>query len=289
MNTPWRWAENPELGDWLRNTRLTLEEHGVVDLTQRPKCVNWERLPDDPRFRQPKIVGSCKSVMGKAKDESIVVIGDGANINMRATLAQKLAAMGFSNIEPIGCKSLYSFAKDIEKTTGNARLEKVVDFIAACMIGADRAPFFDAVKSHQSGGKRGAANFGNLIKIGIAVAEGPLGASTLELIQGFHDRASTHLFRREMFFAMRAALQNHFIRPYDSLTDSIWDVQNRARHIGRAIGRRSIGSTLLVKGLEFEHSVIIHATNMSKKDWYVALTRATKSMTILSPSEKFSL
>ena len=91
-----------------------------------------------------------------------------------------------------------------------------------------------------------------------------------------------------MFFAMRTALQNRFIRPYDSLIDAIWDVQNRARHIGRSIGRRSIGSTLLVKGLEFEHSVIIHAANMSKRDWYVALTRATNSVTILPPSEKFS-
>lgn len=287
MNTPWRWAANPELGSWLANTRLALEQHGVVDLTNRPKCVNWERLPDD-QFRQPKIVGTCKSVMGRAKDEGIVVIGDGANINMRAKLAQKLAAMGFSNIEPLGCKPLYSFANDIETATGNARLEKVVDFVAACMIGAERTPFLDAVKSHQSGGKRGAANFGDLIKIGIAVAEGPFNESALELIQGFHDRSSTNLFRREMFYAMRAALQNRFIRPYDSLTDAIWDVQNRARHIGRKIGRRSIGSTLLVKGLEFEHSVIIHAANMSKRDWYVALTRATNSVTILSPSERFS-
>ncbi len=179
MSTPWRWAENPEFGNWLANTRLTLEQHGVVDLTNRPKCVNWERLPDDPRFRQHIIVGACISVMGKAKDGGIVVIGDGANINMRVALAQKLASIGFSNIEPLGCKQLYSFAKDIETVTGNARLEKIVDFIAACMIGAERTPFLEAVKSHQSGGKRGAANFGDLIKIGIAIAEGPLDGSVL--------------------------------------------------------------------------------------------------------------
>lgn len=87
---------------------------------------------------------------------------------------------------------------------------------------------------------------------------------------------------------MRSALQIRFVRQYDTLTDAIWDVQNRIRHTGRSIGKRSIGSTLLVKGLEFEHVVIIHADNMSRKDWYVALTRATNSVTILSPSEKFS-
>jgi DNA helicase-2/ATP-dependent DNA helicase PcrA len=44
-----------------------------------------------------------------------------------------------------------------------------------------------------------------------------------------------------------------------------------------------------VKGLEFDHAVIIHADNMTRKDWYVALTRAAKGITILSPSERFKL
>lgn len=288
LTTPWRWGENSELANWLADVRCTLEQGGAIDLTSRPACVIWERLPDDPKFRQGKIVGVCKSVMGKAKDEGLVVIGDGANINMRAKLAQQLATMGFSNIEPLGSKHLYSFAKEIEAATGHARLEKVLDFICACMIGAEKTLFLNSVKSHQSGGKRGAAKFGDLVKIGIAVADGTMDESVLELIQGFHSRETTRLFRREMYFAMRSALQIKFARQHDTLTDAIWDVQNRIRHTGRTIGKRSIGSTLLVKGLEFEHAVIIHANNMSRKDWYVALTRATNSVTILSPSESFS-
>lgn len=284
---PWRWEENSELANWLADVRRTLEEGGAIDLTSRPKCVVWECLPDDPRFRQGKIVGVCKSVMGNARDEGLVVIGDGANINMRAKLAQQLATMGFSNIEPLGCKHLYSFAKDIEAATGHARLEKVLDFICACMTGAEKTPFLNSVKSHQIGGKIGAAKFGDLVKIGIAVADGTMDESVLELIQGFHGRETTCLFRREMYFAMRSALKIRFARQYDTLTDAIWDVQNRIRHTGRPIGKRSIGSTLLVKGLEFEHAIIIHADNMSRKDWYVALTRATNSVTILSPSESF--
>lgn len=42
-------------------------------------------------------------------------------------------------------------------------------------------------------------------------------------------------------------------------------------------------STLLVKGLEFDHAVVIHNDNMSAKDWYVALTRASKTLRIVSP------
>ena len=73
--------------------------------------------------------------MGKARDEGLVIIGDGANINMRAKLAQQLATVGFSNIEPLGAKQLYSSAKEIESATGFSRLEIVLDFICACMTG----------------------------------------------------------------------------------------------------------------------------------------------------------
>lgn len=290
MTTPWRWnnAENTELADWLAELRCTLEQGGAIDLTKRPGCVSWEQLPNNPQTRKIKIVGACKSVMGKARDEGLVVIGDGANINMRAKLAQQLATMGFSNIEPLGSKQLYSFAKKIEAATGYARLEKVLDFICACMTQAEKTPFLNSVKSHQVGKKAGAAKFGELVKTGIAVAEGTGVEAVLELMQGFNGRETTRLFRREMFFAMRSALQIKTARQYNTLTDAIWDVQNRIRHTGRSIRKRSIGSTLLVKGLEFDHAVIIHADNMSRKDWYVALTRATNSVTILSPSECFS-
>ena len=87
---------------------------------------------------------------------------------------------------------------------------------------------------------------------------------------------------------MRSALQIKSMRQSICLTDAICEVQNRISHAGRPIGKRTVGSTLLLKGLEFEHSVIIHAGNMSRKDWYVALTRASSTVTVLSPTECFS-
>lgn len=42
----------------------------------------------------------------------------------------------------------------------------------------------------------------------------------------------------------------------------------------RRVSNRSIGSTLLVKDLEFERAVVVGTPDMSKKDWYVVLTRS---------------
>jgi DNA helicase-2/ATP-dependent DNA helicase PcrA len=288
MITPWRWRKvgNGDLADWLKEIRETLEHGGAIDLSDRPDCVTWERLPDDPKLWQSKIVGTCKSAIGKAADGRLVVIGDPVNINARAALAKKLVSAGFSNIEPLGCKNLYAAAKKIEKASGGpARLKAIMYFICNCMTGAEKTAFLDAVKSRQAGGRRGTRKFGGLINTGVVVAEGAADEELLKLIQGFHEKEATRLFRREMFFAMRSALQIKTVRQYDSLIDAIWEVQNRIRHAGRTVGKRSIGSTLLVKGLEFDHAVIVYAKGMTRKDWYVALTRATKCMSILSPSE----
>lgn len=289
LETPWRWqnAGNKDLAKWLADLRIKLEADGPVDLSKSPDCVSWEHLPDNPNFRQGKIIGTCKTAMGHAGNSPLVVIGDAVNINARAALAQKLCKQGFTTIEPISCKSLFEAAKDIDATKGNRRLEVSMDFVARCMTGADRKPFLDGVKSHQNGKKQGAKKFGDVIPCGMAIADGAGDDALLALMDGFRCRDATRLYRREMFAAMHSALQIKMRRQDCSLVDAVWDVQNRIRHAGRKISKRSIGSTLLVKGLEFDHAVIVHTANMTAKDWYVALTRATTSLTILSPTEIF--
>lgn len=58
--------------------------------------------------------------------------------------------------------------------------------------------------------------------------------------------------------------------------------QREMRHSGRPISHRKlIGTTLLVKGLEYDHAVILHADSLDVKDLYVAMTRGAKSLTII--------
>jgi len=289
LKKPWRWhhAGNKDLGVWLAALRPALESGGCIDLAGCPACVKWEELPTDPRFRSSKIVEICKRTLGDLCGGTLVVIGDARNINARAAIAKNLAKAGFSNIEPLGCTSLYAAAAKIEEATDFARLKAAMEFICDCLTGAEQSGFIKAVKSRQNGGRLGAAKFGDLINAGLAIVEKQADDALLELMNGFYGKGDTYCYRREMFFAMRAALRIKCTRRSCTLVDAIWEVQNRIRHAGRLISNKSIGSTLLVKGLEFDHAIIIHTDNMTRKDWYVALTRATKGITILSPSERF--
>ena len=78
-------------------------------------------------------------------------------------------------------------------------------------------------------------------------------------------------------------LGKHVLHPDLSLVEAAEQYQGEFRHKGRPVGRRRlIGTTLLVKGLEFDHAIVLDAASLSKKELYVALTRGARSLTIVS-------
>lgn len=47
----------------------------------------------------------------------------------------------------------------------------------------------------------------------------------------------------------------------------------------------SISRVLLVKGLQFENVIVVEPEKMTKKEFYVAISRATNSLTIISKND----
>lgn len=290
LSTPWRWknANNGELAEWLSDIRTALEQNHPIDLTSRPRCVTWTALPVDPTRHQATITGQCLDAMSENDLGNLIVIGDSTSENRRSALAQKLAKQGFANIEPIGCKTLHSAATAIDKASGVDRLKALLGFVSKCMTGADKTAFERAIDARQQGRRLGQAQFGSLLPLADAVIADGGELAMLAFLQGMRDRPGSYLYRREMFYAMRSALQTKAARRLPTLRAAVWEVQNRIRHTGRRLGDRSIGSTLLVKGLEFDRAIVLAADTMTNKDWYVALTRATTKLRIVATKERFS-
>lgn len=288
LRTPHRWRRHgqTEFADWLSASRTVLEGDQPLDFTARPTNVTWETLPDDAAQRQQTILTACRRMMGRGGD--VVVIADPVNLGGRANLAKSLAKQGFSNIEPVECPTADQLLRKLDAARGARRLVVTLDLIKACISGAHATAFAQAVESRKGGGRKGATQFGSLIDLGVTVEASGSDDQVLALINGFAARPDTFVFRREMLSAIRAALAMRIRGECSDLAEALWRVQNRTRHAGRRIAHRSVGSTLLVKGLEFANAVVIHSDGMSRKDWYVALTRATHNLTVLSPSIRFS-
>ena len=207
LTTPWRWknAGNDKLAEWLKDVRHALERGDAIDLTARPVCLSWVALPADPRFRQASVLKECREVIDNAGN--LIVIGDAANMNARAALAKNLAKKGFSNIEPIACKDLYTAAKAIQKSAGVDRFKTVLAFVSKCMTGTEKTSLERAVLARIEGRNQGHARFRDLLPITDAIIQTGSDEATLAFLHAMQERTGTQLFRKEMFFAMRSALQ----------------------------------------------------------------------------------
>ena len=71
-----------------------------------------------------------------------------------------------------------------------------------------------------------------------------------------------------------------------TILDAMKNHKNRIRRMGRKIEGHCIGTTLLTKGLEFDTVVLIEADKMkSSKDFYVAISRASRELHIFTTTE----
>ncbi len=83
---------------------------------------------------------------------------------------------------------------------------------------------------------------------------------------------------------MLNALKEFETGRYPRLEEAAIHTRDRTRRTGRPPGRYVISRTLLVKGLEFDHAIILNGNALDRKNLYVALTRASRSLTILGMS-----
>lgn len=72
-----------------------------------------------------------------------------------------------------------------------------------------------------------------------------------------------------------------------NLKKTAWLLRDKNRTWGRTVDRRTVSRTLLIKGLEFDHAIILNAGDLGVKELYVALTRGAKSLTIMSANPTF--
>ena len=67
-----------------------------------------------------------------------------------------------------------------------------------------------------------------------------------------------------------------------SFYDAVVAEREKNRLIGRPLPKRAVGSTLLLKGLEADVSVVLHADELDARNLYVAITRGAKTLVICS-------
>jgi hypothetical protein len=276
LETPWRWRNkgNDALARWLATMRERLQAGRGVDLRNTPPCVHVHHV-ERPELERVLEVRACNGAHA-TEGNRLAIIGAKASENVRAALAKRVGAQ---NVETIECKALQAVCAKIEETAGYVRLEVMVRLLDTCMVGVKPTPFLRRVRHIHGGGR---VNKPPTVAEAAALRilwEDRL-EPLIELIDAF--RMAGRLFRGELLFALRESLLARCATPAMTLPDCAWHVQERRRHAGRRHGYKIVTSTLLAKGLEFENTVVFLKPPMRKEDIYVALTRASLRIDIVT-------
>jgi DNA helicase-2/ATP-dependent DNA helicase PcrA len=279
LDRPWRWeSKNTQLGQWLTTIRQNLLNRRPISLVGAP--VRWESIPTvNPIIQQ---VSVCLEIGRHAPDTVVVFCGMPQQCHYAASRLKGL----YQCVEAIETQDLFLGGTKIETTHGPLRAAAVIDFAAKCLTKIGTV--LGRVKTvYQSGSipNTRQGQLSNTYDLLRQVAQDDSYAVIIRALEQISSIPQAVMYRRELFNEMIRGLRAALVEGNGTLSDALWLVRNRTRFTGRRLGRCVVGTTLLVKGLEFDHAIILDADGMDSKDLYVALTRGAKSLTIFSRSQ----
>jgi len=96
-------------------------------------------------------------------------------------------------------------------------------------------------------------------------------------------RQGARLYRPTLFYAATRAIAGWARGATEEERVGVAKRIREALKFGsRIAGRRSVGSTLLLKGLEADVAVVLDAGNLDARNLYVAMTRGSRKLVICS-------
>ena len=277
LRIPWRWrlagAEN--LGQWLLAIRQQLQAGQPVDLRTAPAEVRWVQLNAGTEVRQRLVAARTEAPNAQG---SVLIIGDSINVQGRHQLTSQTP--GAMAVEAVDLRDLVNFARNFDLQGANA-LAQLVEFASSVMTGVGAANLRTRVESLRAGRARTPPTAAEAAAIDFVAA--PTLGQALRVIDTLAEQHGARVYRPEVLYCCRSAMQAVVGGAADFLSAAI-QARERNRHLARPIARRSVGSTLLLKGLEADVSVVLHPELMTPQNLYVALTRGARHVVVCSPT-----
>lgn len=288
LDLPHRWiqAGAGELGTWLRNVRICLEQGQPIDLNaNRPAAVRFVQSGADPQVLFQCQGNSCRYFRCDSSHTVIAIHKGSQEYKAKCHRLSRGLSGKFSSIEEVEGKDLFSFVRKIERARADAaRLKAVIAFAKTCMTAVETHLPAGTVRGEHVDIRANTRNPEAARKANEYLAA-PTSGALAGFLQALKATTGVEVVRADLFNRALGVLAKNVLHPELSLAEAAEKYQGEFRHKGRPVGRRKlIGTTLLVKGLEFDHAIVLDATSLSRKELYVALTRGARTLTIISTS-----
>lgn len=280
LDIPHRWnqAGNPAYGDWIKAVRVALLAGEPINLNTVPSCVKVIVLTGDYMGDLTTTLSEARKPLPKGFRR--LIIGDKVGA-VSKNLVVKLSHPRYRLLESIYSKDimeLREWAVSMDENSKDNEL-KLFDLLTKS---------FSSIPSNlKTAAQKIVSGLGSASKHELVVALTELheaftpviASRVLSAVQN-HESTSCHRYQPVMIIemALQGLKDGRYASLYESLEAAIASISRK----GRLIPRYSIGSTLLVKGLEVEEALILNAHTLPRNDLYVALSRPTQKITIFT-------
>lgn len=274
LQTPWRWrlAGMDALGAWLLQVRATLQAGQPVDLRTGSEGVQWIQLTQGTELQQRLMAARTEA---PNQDGRVLVIGDSINVNGRHQLTMQTP--GATSVEAVDLRDLVNFARQFDLASPGA-LRQIAEFATSLMTGVGATNLLTRVETIRGGRSRTPTTPAEAAAVAFMAA--PSHSTSIDLLQALANQRGARVYRPEVLHCCISALRA--AGGEGGFIGAAIQARERNRHMGRPLGRRAVGSTLLLKGLEADVAVILEPERMTAQHLYVALTRGARRVVICS-------
>lgn len=275
LETPHRWikAENEALGRWLLSARSEFQQELEPD---------YRDSPIDRRSVRYADLGPLLVRLTYEKQGRICVIGPKAR-SLATGIETTLVNRNFCILEPNELSELRSLIIQLSDGSPTEKADASLHFLTRAHGGlsvGDKAFIEKILRGENQRPRRADRRL-----LCEKYTSGTTPQLVYDLLEYIERIGGTSCKLMESISALKCIVEEHCDMGAD-LKNLYADEIGKRKHQSRSSVYRCIGSTLLVKGLEFDHVVILRGVDWQRswgnhKDLYVALTRGSKTTTLM--------
>ena len=116
----------------------------------------------------------------------------------------------------------------------------------------------------------------------LAVADAPTTSNILAAAELIETIPDSFIHRVELWRGFKRSVAVRRDEELATFQEAAVIVRDRIRENGRAAQPRTVSRTHLVKGLEYDHALVLNAPRLDAQNFYVAATRGRRTLTVFS-------
>jgi len=273
LSIPWRWVNNNKsLGQWLINVRKIILNNETISLYKSD-------LPNKSYWYPKKC--QIKALKNWSYGNTIGIVKFD---NIAHSIAAKLGGM-YNSMEEIERKSLFEFLNKFEIGTNREKVFAVLRISFKCMtkVGSDIKLIIQCIEKEAIFHGKKHHDLFMIIDTYIKTGHYHLLSKILDYI-GFIEGAK--IYRKELWSDIKKLFVSLALNPNESIISlARKQIEMYSNKGCRHIYNKTISRPFLIKGLEFNHAILLDADALKPKELYVSLTRGSSYLTILSKEQ----